>query len=304
VANEFIHMFLLLFLCTFGFAMAGHYILAQVDPALRTIPLAFEHTLYATTGIAKLSIHEAQSEGFCGILYLLVLRVGMMIVVWKAVLAIVITAYKATQKAHDVYLRTIMMDIHLLLFMWNANIWCRKNEAYVSAVELYAILQAMTELTKGKKERSSHDDGDDDDHSSGIDDDDDGGDTKERKGKKDCKNPDRKEYILEADKADKEEPSLGHTPKPTDPMTDGETEHQQLMRLILELQASNQSMKQQLEELCDKAKCKDDTAKDNNKKDEKGKGKGGETAARRARRAKIRRIRRRMIKSAAYQKQI
>jgi hypothetical protein len=121
VANDLFHTMILLMIVIIGFAMAGYFAMAQHNAENRSIALSISHTTQIALGIAAPNRIAMNAVGVFGMIYVVLLKVMVVLIAFKALLAIIIVAYKATLKSHNDALRSIVGDVKLMIYVsWDS----------------------------------------------------------------------------------------------------------------------------------------------------------------------------------------
>jgi len=156
VLSDLVHTMLLLFVLICGFAIGGWLLLSQYSEEYQTLLDAIKVTLQIACGMHTIEKIAQQRGGMPIFIYNLSVKFIVVIVAFKAILAIIIVAYKAQLKAHDSAMRTIRQDFHLYLYIVRDSILasCGLQPAYVPPYGLMQLLRAQmdaVETSKAKK---------------------------------------------------------------------------------------------------------------------------------------------------------
>lgn len=122
VSRRLLHAFIILIVIIIGFAYIGYFIMSYHIAQFFDLYESFSYMFNIAWGIEKLNVQAVVRAGSVGIMFNLMVKVFIVAIVLRMVLAIVIASYKDIQKKDDSEVRGIDGDLMMIIYLglrWN-----------------------------------------------------------------------------------------------------------------------------------------------------------------------------------------
>lgn len=160
VAKRLIHAFMILFVILVGFALVGHFVMAMQIPQFFYLDESLVYMFNIAWSVEKINIQALAGAGTIGVVYNIAIKIIIVAIVLRMVLAILIASYKDIQRKDNSEVRGVDGDLVMMAYMipsdnisltirrWSEQVCPIPLNPAISPLNVHRLLENYMKLTK------------------------------------------------------------------------------------------------------------------------------------------------------------